>query len=540
MKRTLPSRTILGFMAAALLLGDLLAWAPPAEAQVNPVNAGLGLFRVLSAMNRRNRTYQAARDTERDFDAYYGSLQDTARAQLVSGDLRSLRQGESGLETVRVAAYVRLATALDAEQTAITRAIDAETNQARRDFNRTLGQELQQVIVQLPGAQQILGEVRSVISNMRTTVVALQAAAASNQPLDVLTQRLAEQVSSSSLVQDRVRELGSMLGPDLDRALGGALTQVNNTIADVNREANQAVTLLDGMDAQVASYDLSQARPPEREAEQGPATIQLTERATAVVDVASQALAFLSLMQSPGGTTREQLYTQIRQDLLNERNAELLNAAQHVSLVECVGVGRGEYEMLMGMLGKPPAIASDPENARYVVCTDRETGQPVRAFIVGGSSEVTATPDEGTPTVEPEIPVGTYVGTTTYPETFEVVRSVAENSVTVTVGPDGTVIGNLHIISDRSEVITRTCTTAFHQEYVGDLSGRLGRSAGHVDIRTVRSGTSAHCDGTIEAWTDPPNDWVVSLRVVGGVMTGAVIGFEGSDDVIFEFTANRQ
>lgn len=65
----------------------------------------------------------------------------------------------------------------------------------------------------------------------------------------MLTQRLAEQVSSSATVQDRVRELGSLLGPDVDRGLGGALTQVNNTITDVNREANQAVELLDGMDA---------------------------------------------------------------------------------------------------------------------------------------------------------------------------------------------------------------------------------------------------------------------------------------------------
>ena len=194
----------------------------------------------------------------------------------------------------------------------------------------------------------------------------------------------------------------------------------------------------------------------------------------------------------------------------------------------------------MGMLGKPPGTASDPEHARYVVCTDRETGQPVRAFIIGGVSEATATPDEGTPTVEPEIPVGTYVGTTTYPETLSVVGSVTENSVTVTVDPDGTVSGSLEIITDRSEAVTQKCTMAFHQDFAGELSGRLGRSSGHVNIHTVRSGASVHCDGTTEAWSDPPNDWVVTLRVVDGVMTGEVIALEGSDDVIFGFTANRQ
>ena len=81
------------------------------------------------------------------------------------------------------------------------------------------------------------------------------------QPLDVLTQRLAEQVSSSAIVQDRVRERGALLGPDLDRALGGALTQVDNSTADDNREANQGVELLDGMDTQVAAQQLGAQLP---------------------------------------------------------------------------------------------------------------------------------------------------------------------------------------------------------------------------------------------------------------------------------------
>ena len=258
MRTGLP-KVILTVVVAVMLMGDPGIGAPPASAQVDPVNAELGLFRVINAINRRNRTYQSARDTKRDFNAYYSSLQDTARAQLASGELHSLRSGASGPETVRVAAYVRLTQALAAEQTAITRAIDAETNQARRDFNRTLVRQLQEVIIRVPGAQQILSNVRTVISNVRTTVIALQAAANANQPLDVLTQRLAEQVSSSAIVQQQVRDLGSMLGPDLDRALGGALTQVNASIQDVNREANQAVALLDGMDAQVAELDLSRA-----------------------------------------------------------------------------------------------------------------------------------------------------------------------------------------------------------------------------------------------------------------------------------------
>ena len=541
MRTGLP-KVILTVVVAVMLVGDLGIGAPPGSAQVDPVNAGLGLFRVLNAINRRNRTYQAARDTKRDFNAYYSSLQDTARAQLASGELHSLRSGASGPETVRVAAYVRLTQALAAEQTAITRAIDAETNQARRDFNRTLVRQLQEVIIRVPGAQQILSNVRTVVSNVRATVIALQAAANANQPLDVLTQRLAEQVSSSAVVQQQVRDLGSMLGPDLDRALGGALTQVNASIEDVNREANQAVTLLDGMDAQVAELDLSQAEVAEGDRRAGPLNIRVTDRATAALDVASQALAYLSLMQSPGGMTREQLYQQIRSDLLQERNVALLNAAQTVRLITCTAVGRGEYELMMGMLGRPPAVVTDSEDPTYIVCADRQTGQPIRAFVVGVRAGATATPGEGTPTTEPEIPVGTYMGITTYPETLtpENIGTVVENTATVTVGPDGTVTGAVRVIHDRSEVVTQKFTMYFHKDLAGELSGKLTSSEGLVNIYLVPSGTTTELDGTTSQWADPPNDWVVSIRVVDGVMTGEVIGMEGSQDVIFAFTADRQ
>ena len=241
--------------------------------------------------------------------------------------------------------------------------------------------QLQEVVIRLPGAQQILGEVRTVISNLRTTVIALQTAAAANQPLDVLTQRLAEQVSSSSIIQDRIRKLGSALGPDLDRALGGALTQVNNTLQDVNREANQAVVLLDGMDGQVAALDLSQAevlrrRHSHRRPAEHPPDRSGNGRPGRGIPSNSLSLGDAGHRWDNAGAAVQQ----IRSDLLQERNAALLQAAQTVRLITCTGVGRGEYEMLMGMLGKPPGTASDPETAKYVVCTDRETGQPVRAF----------------------------------------------------------------------------------------------------------------------------------------------------------------
>jgi len=392
MNRSGLRKALQAAVLVAFLIGDLAILAPPAAAQVPLANAGVGLFRVINAINRRNRIYQAARDTQRDFNAYYASLQDTARGQLGSGELSSLRRGEQGLETARIAAYVRMVRGLEAEQAAIRRAIDAETNQARRDFNRTLVRQLQEVVIRLPGAQQILGEVRTVISNVRTSVIALQTAAASNQPLDVLTQRLAEQVSSSTIVQDRVRELGSLLGPDLDRALGGALTQVNNTITDVNREANQAVELLDGMDTQVAALDLSETESPQAGERIGPLGIRVTDRAAAALDVASQAMAFLTAMQGTGGTTREQMYQQIRHELLIAHNTRLLQAAQNVSQFECREVDWGVYEAAMGALNESPQTDGATGSPTYHVCFDRDTGEPVGAWI-GRVTLPTETPE---------------------------------------------------------------------------------------------------------------------------------------------------
>jgi len=152
------------------------------------------------------------------------------------------------------------------------------------------------------------------------------------------------------------------------------------------------VTLLDGMDAQVAELDLSQAEVAEGDQRAGPLNIRVTDRATAALDVASQAMAFLSVMQSPGGMTREQLYQQIRSELLIARNTHLLQAAQNVSQVECREVGRGEYEAALGALNESPQTDGLTENPTYFVCFDRDTGDPVGAWI-GRVTLPTETPE---------------------------------------------------------------------------------------------------------------------------------------------------
>jgi hypothetical protein len=539
----LPLRsTTLAAILVACALAELTTAPPAAQAQIPVANLAWGGARVLGAMVRRSQTYTAAAQTQRDFNRYYDRLQDTARTQLASGELSSLRNTQAGLQHVRMGAYIKVYEATDAEHRAVTRAIEAEKNEARRNFNRTVVREITSAVIRLPGAQQILTDVRGTIANLRAAVIALQSAIAAGRPFDQLREALANQVRDSAYMQDHVRYLGTLLGQDLDRAMGGALTRVDQALQRAQEEMAAAATGLDQIDAQVAALSIDSANVAPGDQTGSGSTIRATDGLNAALDAASNAIAFFGLIQDSRGTTRNEMYQEIRSQMQQEHNVELLNAAMTVRLVTCTGVGRGEYVTAMGMLGRTPGTVPDPEDARYVVCTERQSGQPVSAYIVGGGVEPTATTDERTPTAEAVIPVGTYVGTTTYPDTLtpENVGTVSENKITVTVDPHGIVTGSMLVVRDKSEVITNSCTVAYHHEYAGELSGRLGGSEGQVNIRLQRTGTSGHCDSSAEPWADPPSDWLVSIQVIEGVMTGEVVGFEGSQDSAFAFTAERQ
>jgi hypothetical protein len=538
-----PLRSAL--LAAILVLGSVgeLASPPPAaHAQVLVVNVVGGLAHLLSAGARRRGTYIAADQTQQDFNRYYDSLRNTARTQLVSGELQSLRSTSSGLQAVRVGAYVKLDAALRAEQAAVTRAIEAEKNEARRNFNRTVVQTLTNLVLSTPGAQQLLGQVRTVLSNLRASVVALQSAIAAGRPFEAIREQLASQVQSSAEVRNLVRNLGTMAGQQLDQAMGGALTRMDQALSQAQQEMEAAATSLNSLDAQVAA--LSTARPNVLTSDRTglPFNIRMTDRANAALDAASSAIAFISGLQGSHGTTRDEMYQQIRSQMLQEHNAGLLHPLMSVRTVTCTGVGRGEYEVAMGMLGRTPATVLDPEDAAYIVCTDRESGQPVRAYIVGGGIEPTATPGEGTPTAEPNIPAGTYTGTTTYLLNIEPeYRGVlTEDKLTVIIDPDGTVWGTMSVKDDRTVVITKDCTVSYHHEFAGELSGRLASSEGEVDLHSVSSGISDHCDGSSEPWVNPPIEVVVSIRVVGGILTGEVLHWDRFDGGTWTFTAERQ
>ncbi len=290
-------------LAALLILGAIADFAtatPAAQAQIPAVNAALGVTRLGSALVRRSQTYTAAAQTQRDFNRYYDRLRDTARTQLASGELTSLRNTQAGLQHVRVGAFIKVYEATQAEQNAVTRAIEAEKNEARLNFNRSVVRTLTNVILSTPGAQQILSEVRTVISNVRATAIALQSAMAAGQPTELIREQLAQNVRDSAYVRNVVRNLGTMVGQGLDQAMGGALTRVDNALIRAQEEMATAATGLDQIDAEVAA--LSTERPNVVTSESTGLQIRITDSTNSVLDAASSAIAFISAIQGSRGT----------------------------------------------------------------------------------------------------------------------------------------------------------------------------------------------------------------------------------------------
>ena len=294
MNRTLRFKLLTAVLALALLLADLLpllpaASVPPAEAGFFGSNIIVGFFRTLGALGTRNRTYREARGTAQELNAYYDAL--IAQAQIARSEY--IQGAVAGDRPASLAgAYVRVEAALEAERDAAIQMVEAEKNQARQNFERTLVKEITNVIIASPGGQRVIGRVRETITRTRDAAVAVQVAANEGRPIDALGNALAEQVGGGRIVQDAARELGSMVGHRVDRALGGALSRVERAIDNVQGEMGSAIDLLDQADKDVARYDGQQRRPVSLVEDNSLLGALIpVNRASAVVDVAASAFA---------------------------------------------------------------------------------------------------------------------------------------------------------------------------------------------------------------------------------------------------------
>jgi hypothetical protein len=257
------TRCITAVLVLVLLMSSVVMPLPFAGVEVAHAAFGgpnliTALFKIGVAWDARNRIYREAGATAEEINAYYDGL--IAHAGSIRGEMiAKVAAGEIPARYAR--AYTRIEAALEAERRAAIQMIEAEKKQARRDFHNKLGKEIVNILIASPGGQRIIGQAREALKNTREAAVAVQVAAEKGRPIDALRAALARQVGDIPIVQEAARELGSVVGHGIDRALGGAIGKVEKAIDNIQAGMGEAIDVLDGLDAHVAQYD-GQARRP--------------------------------------------------------------------------------------------------------------------------------------------------------------------------------------------------------------------------------------------------------------------------------------
>lgn len=407
---------LLSIVTLTAILLTSIPWppAPPPEAHAQGVpNAVIGFIRFIGALRRRNRVYREARVTQRDMDAYYDALHDTAAQQLIDNEL--MGTGELSTENrTRTRVYIRLQASLRAEQQAVTAQIEAEKNQARQEFNRNIGRQLVQILVQSPGGQQIIGDLRRTVGELRNLAAGLQSAIANNRPFDLIAQEFAGMAGDISILRNAAYNLGQRVGQKLDQLLGGAISRLDRAMGQAQSELGEAIGEIDEIDGELASLQTTERTPVSLVEEGGPlGEIRPVNRATAAVDAAAEAYTNVALVaaaiENPTEAQRGTMRDRIRQGLLEGRLDRLNQAGQRASHVSCTGVSQAQYQTAMAQLGSPPEQPLDPSTARYLVCRDPATDTVIYAALIGGSAEKATEIAEGqaeeTEAVAPTVPV---------------------------------------------------------------------------------------------------------------------------------------
>jgi hypothetical protein len=554
---------LIATLVLVLLAADIsvLSGAGPTEVHAaGPWNAILGLFRVGGALHRRNRVYEEAGATAPEINAYYDRLieetQQTRRevtAQAVAGEA----------EPRMARAYTRLEAALKEEREAAIQMIEAEKNEARQAFERTLTREVVRILIASPGGQRILGDLREAVSGAREAAKAVQIAAEEGRPIEALQDALAEKAGDIPLVQAAARELGSAVGHQVDRALGGLLTKLDRAVDNVQTGMDEALDALEKIDAELAAHDQTEREPVSVvEDESLIAEVVPVDRVNAAADVAATAFTRAAEIQGAldAGTSRDTMRDRVRGALLTGRVQEIRGAAagdlgQHY----CTAVGRGEYEVAAEALGQTPQAAGEDESGTYLVCYDIETQAPILAKALGKSDE--AAEEEGEATAEPsptpeeeakegEIPVGTYKGTTIYPSFLDSLLAVesgttSTDEVVINVAEDGTVTGSLVVdyTSDthHAENDDGPCTVVWHCDIEGSFSGQLSGPSGTIEVTETWNTYITQTGTCLEVDEEPyVSTLEVDVEVSGDQMTGSALLYQEAEEAEEYFTATKQ
>jgi hypothetical protein len=351
----------------------------PAEG-ASGLNALVGLINIINAANQRRRLYNEARDTQGEMNAYYDALIAEARNQFREQELLNLR-GENTTFEKDKSNYIKLITILETERAAVTQQIEAEKNAARQRFNQALGQQIFNVLIQSPGGQQILNDVRQTIDGLRQAAVAVQAALGEGRPTDQLLEQVAQSVSDVSVVRNAVRVLGSEVGHKVDQALGGLLTQIDTAAANLQEGMQQAINKADELDGIVAGYQEDDRTP-------GAANGGTIRPVDGPLDAAMEALAnasFIAASIRPDDGTRDTMRDRIREALMDQRNdrRNQLLGDRLPGLARCERVSQAAYQSAAAELGIAVETPADPQTAKYLVCYYTDSGEPICAALIG-------------------------------------------------------------------------------------------------------------------------------------------------------------
>lgn len=560
--RTLP-RLLIATLVLALLAVNvaILSGGRVQEAHAaGPWNAIFGLFRVGGALGKRNRVYEEAGATAREINTYYDRLLEetrTTRQEMVT----RAAAGETNPRFVR--SYTRLEAALEGEREAAIQMIEGEKNQARQEFERTLTREIVRILIASPGGQRILGDLREAVSGAREAAKAVQVAAEEGRPIEALKDALAEKAGDIPLVQAAARQLGSAVGHQVDRALGGLLTKLDRAVDDVQIGMGEALDALEEIDGELAAHD-ERERVPVSVVEDDSliAEILPVDRINAAADVA--ATAYVRAAEIHGalaGGSRDTMRERVRGALLDDRLEGIQDTAsgEFAGQRYCTSVGRGEYEVAAQALGQTPQIPRDPERATYLVCYDLQTHAPIFADVLGTEEDEAEAETEPSPTPEEEVetgevPAGTYVGTTNWEEVVETsdpetVGDVKGNEVAITVAEDGAVTGSLYFKYSEEPVLVECAagvtTEQWHLTIEGTFSGQLTGDRGTIEVDEVWIHTAdPSCHGDTSPHVILERRLEIELEVSGDQMTGTTLprpdGREGEESTMWTFTATRQ
>jgi hypothetical protein len=374
------------------------------EAAVPIFNAIKGLIRTLNALDKRNVVYEEARATASEIHAYYYSL--IARSERLRAErVRSAIAGDTSPTLVR--AYSRLEATLTAERDAAIQMIEAEKQSARKTFNDAIEKEIRNVILSSSGVQRILGRVTGALGRVREKAVAIQKAVDKGRPFEIIRGEISDMVGDVPVVQELARGLGSVVGRQIDNALGGILSKAEGILDNVQGGLDETLDATDLLEAKIS--DLSgMNRAPVSLVEDDNLLGELLPVSTQnrVVDVAASAFSRAAQINGRvrAGADRATMLDRVRGALLDERLADIHNIITEVGAgsIYCTDVDREQFDAAASALSLPLDEAYDAPAVLYTVCYTLPAGTPVGAIRFGGEVVQTdQTVDQGEDTSPP-------------------------------------------------------------------------------------------------------------------------------------------